>query len=124
MQNLHGPKISDAIDIVAREFNLPSSAIVGERGNYYVSYARQVAMWLARTSAHQASFEKIGRAFGNRNHATIMFGARKIERMRTADPLIAAATDRLVAQVMARAAARTPADVAAWRSLGGELRAA
>lgn len=124
MQNMHAPKISDAIAAVSREFRLAPVALIGERGTYYTSFARHVAMWLARATVPEASFEKIGRALGNRNHATILFGVRKIEQMRQADPLIAGATDRLAAEVRARAASRIPPDVAAWQGLGGALRAA
>lgn len=124
MQNQHAPKISDAIAAASREFKLPPRELIGERGTYYVSFARHVAMWLARKTAHEASYEKIGRALGPRNHATILFGVRKIEQMRQADPLIAAATDRLAAEIHARAASRIPPDLAAWNGLGGTLRAA
>jgi chromosomal replication initiator protein len=121
---LQEPKIADAVAAVAHEFKLPTSALTGERGRSDVSFARHVVMWLARNYVPRASFERIGRALGNRDHTTILFGVRKIEAMRQADPLLAQALDRFAAEVRARAASRVPPDLAAWQGLGGELRAA
>lgn len=120
---IHEPKIADAIAITAREFRLSPAALTGERGHADISFARHVAMYLARSTVPRASFERIGRALGNRDHSTILFGVRKIAAMVAADPLIAAATDRLAAEIHARAAARIPPDLAAWNGLGGTLRA-
>jgi len=110
--------ISDAIAVVAREFGVSHADLAGERGTAELSSARQVAMWLARTGVHAASFERIGRALGHRDHSTVLFGVRKIEDMRRADLLMAQALERLLAEMRERAASRDP-DVAAWRSLGG-----
>jgi chromosomal replication initiator protein len=50
---------------------------------------RQVAMWLCR-HATPASFPAIGRAFGNRDHTTVMQAVRRVDALMAADPAFAA----------------------------------
>jgi len=50
---------------------------------------RQVAMWLARHTT-PASFPAIGRAFGNRDHTTVMQACRRVDALMAADPAFAA----------------------------------
>jgi chromosomal replication initiator protein len=50
---------------------------------------RQVAMWLCR-HATPASFPAIGRAFGNRDHTTVMQAVRRVDALMAADAGFAA----------------------------------
>jgi chromosomal replication initiator protein len=50
---------------------------------------RQVAMWLAK-QATPASFPAIGRAFGNRDHTTVMQAVRRVDALMAADAGFAA----------------------------------
>ncbi|HYD48361.1 MAG TPA: chromosomal replication initiator protein DnaA [Terriglobales bacterium] len=53
-----------------------------------VSEARQLAMYLSRELA-QATFPAIGASFGGRDHSTVMYAVRAIERRRSVDSKIA-----------------------------------
>ncbi len=51
-------------------------------------YPRQVAMYLCRTMTRK-SFPQIGRAFGKRDHTTVLYAFRRIEKALPADPRMA-----------------------------------
>ncbi len=68
---------------VAAYYNLELADILGPRRNANIALARQVAMFLARQLTPLSTTE-LGREF-NRNHATVITGVRKIEKMRKAD---------------------------------------
>jgi len=55
---------------------------------------RQVAMWLARHTT-PASFPAIGRAFGNRDHTTVMQAVRRVDALMADDPAFAAVVEGL-----------------------------
>jgi chromosomal replication initiation ATPase DnaA len=46
-----------------------------------VAFARHVAMYLCKQRL-KCSFPELGRAFGNRDHTTVMSAVRKIEAQR------------------------------------------
>ena len=56
--------------------------------------SRQIAMWLARTTT-TASFPAIGRAFGNRDHTTVLQAVRRVDALMAADPGFAAVVSEL-----------------------------
>ncbi|WP_291207431.1 chromosomal replication initiator protein DnaA [Hyphomonas sp.] len=51
-------------------------------------YPRQVAMYLCRTMTRK-SFPQIGRAFGKRDHTTVLYAFRRIEKALPDDPRLA-----------------------------------
>ena len=51
--------------------------------------SRQIAMWLTRHLT-PASFPAIGRAFGNRDHTTVMQACRRVDALMAVDPAFAA----------------------------------
>lgn len=51
-------------------------------------YPRQVAMYLCRTMTRK-SFPQIGRAFGKRDHTTVLYAFRRIEKTLPEDPRMA-----------------------------------
>ncbi len=66
---------------VADVFELSADAILGaERGDRQVSFARQVAMYLAHT-LRGLSYEQVGRRFG-RDRTTVRYGVQRIETLR------------------------------------------
>ena len=64
---------------------------------------RQVGMWLAGQMLPHLSLPQIGRAFGNREHTTVMHALRKIEAMRRSDPGFAVLVDDVRAIIAGRA---------------------
>ncbi len=64
---------------VAEYFQLEMSEIRGAKRQRSVLYPRQVAMFLCRRLT-EASLPEIGRAFGGRDHTTVMHAVEKIDR--------------------------------------------
>ncbi len=70
--------IEDILGAVANQFGVKVSDLKGSRKNREVSQPRQVAMFLARKLTRH-SFPEIGRAFGGKDHSTVVKGVKKIE---------------------------------------------
>lgn len=62
-------------------------------------YPRQVAMYLCRTMTRK-SFPQIGRAFGKRDHTTVLYAFRRIEKAMPADPRMADDIARVEAVIL------------------------
>jgi chromosomal replication initiator protein len=69
---------------VAEYFQVDVNEIRGARRYRSVLYPRQVAMFLCRRLT-EASLPEIGRAFGGRDHTTVMHAVEKIEHEITQD---------------------------------------
>ena len=65
------------VQAVADCFNLPIEVLTGKKRDRNTSLARQIAMFIMREESNY-SFTEIGKALGNRNHATIIHGYKKI----------------------------------------------
>lgn len=89
------PTIRRVIGATARCHGLTPEDIVGPGRSRRVAHARAVAMYLARTLT-AGSLEAIGRAFGGRDHTTVLHGVRVTEERRAGDPALAAEIDRLI----------------------------
>jgi chromosomal replication initiator protein len=77
------PTIHDIQALVARRFHVTPLDLVSRRRARIVARPRQIAMWLCRyVTMH--SLPEIGRAFGNRDHTTVMHAVAVVEeRMKT-----------------------------------------
>lgn len=84
--------------IVAADYDIPLSLLVGTSRVGELIEPRQVAMWLGMHHLGQSS-SRVGRAIGGRDHATILYGARKIEDARKADAGLAGRLSRLIERV-------------------------
>ena len=70
------------IESVANRYGVSESDITGKRRSREIAMPRQVAMYICREMT-ELSTTNIGRAFGNRDHTTILHGCDKIaEAMR------------------------------------------
>src|SRR6266849_11098176 len=82
------PELMSVEDIqraVCGHFRLSNSDLLSKDRHKSVAFARQVAMYLCRQRL-KCSFPELGRAFGNRDHTTVMSAVRKIESQRDRDP--------------------------------------
>lgn len=70
---------SEIISAVAEFFDIKPGDIYSARKERTISLARSVAMYLTRRFT-KMSFPEIGRAMGNKNHATVILACRKIEQ--------------------------------------------
>lgn len=71
--------IDQIISQVAKGFNVKPSDIKSKKKHKLYALPRQVAMYLAR-EVTEHSYPEIGEAFGGKDHSTIIYGARKIEK--------------------------------------------
>ena len=90
VKNLNIEKI---IESTARYFSIESSEIKGLSRAKEISYARQVAIYLARDMTN-SSFPTLGEAFGGRKHTTILYGFEKMrEEIQTNKALFEAVSE-------------------------------
>ncbi|MCG8376515.1 MAG: DnaA/Hda family protein, partial [Chlorobiales bacterium] len=71
-------RIADIENAVANYFNTTPAHIHSAKKDKTVSLARHFSMYLARKHTHMSSSE-IGRLMGNKNHATVLVGCKRIE---------------------------------------------
>jgi chromosomal replication initiator protein len=88
----HRPDPTSVEDIqraVCGHFRLTNTDLLSKDRHRSVAFARQVAMYLCRQRL-KCSFPELGRAFGNRDHTTVMSAVRRMEALRNTDPQVAA----------------------------------
>lgn len=78
----------------ARFFGIKQSELISSRLSRSITYPRQIAMYLSRELTH-SSFSEIGRAFGKKDHTTVLHACRKIAALLETDPHQAAQIRRL-----------------------------
>lgn len=76
--------IRDIIHVTATYYGVSVSSIVGSDRHATIARIRHVAMYLVRKHTRE-SFPEIGRAFGARDHTTIMSAVQKIEQQLPVD---------------------------------------
>jgi chromosomal replication initiator protein len=87
------PQRSDLVSVediqraVCSHFRLSNSELLSKDRHKSVAFARQVAMYLCRQRL-KCSFPELGRAFGNRDHTTVMSAVRRVEQLRQKDPRV------------------------------------
>jgi len=73
---------------VAEHYTMRLSDLLGPKRHRAIARPRQMAMYLAKRLT-TASLPEIGRAFGGRDHTTVMHGVRRIEELCSLDSRIA-----------------------------------
>jgi chromosomal replication initiator protein len=68
-------------------FNISLSDLISNRKKRKFSYPRQVAMYLCRNLT-DSSFKEIGKAFGNKDHSTVIYALKRIEKERETKKII------------------------------------
>ncbi|MDD3776130.1 MAG: chromosomal replication initiator protein DnaA [Actinomycetota bacterium] len=76
--------IQQIIKEVSNHFSIPINTLTGSKRSKFVSQARQLAMYLSRELTSN-SLPKIGNAFGNRDHATVIYAISKISDLMNKD---------------------------------------
>ena len=72
---------------VAEYFNIPEKSLIEKRRSQNIALPRQIAMFLSRELT-DASLPQIGKAFGGRDHTTVMHACNKIkEEMKKQDTM-------------------------------------
>jgi chromosomal replication initiator protein len=86
--------VEDIQRAVCHHFHLRSIDLTSKDRHKSIAFARHVAMYLCKQRL-KCSFPEIGRAFGNRDHTTVMSAVRKIEAQRDSDPQVRAHIEAL-----------------------------
>jgi chromosomal replication initiator protein len=73
------PEIEDIQAITAGYFKLSVSDLSSNRRPRAISYPRQMAMYLCRRHTSH-SLKKIGMAFSKKDHSTVVYAVRRIEK--------------------------------------------
>ena len=71
--------IDDIKTITAEYFNISLTDLVSNKKRRFYSHPRQIAMYLARKYT-RSSFKEIGALFGNKDHSTVIYAVRRIEK--------------------------------------------
>ncbi len=77
--------VEDIQRVVCHHFKLRSTDLLSKDRHKSIAFARHVAMYLCKQRL-KCSFPELGRAFGNRDHTTVISAVRKVEALRTNDP--------------------------------------
>ncbi len=90
------------VDCVAEFYGVTAHAIKSNMRTRNATLPRHAAMWLAREMT-ELSLPQIGRAIGNRDHTTVLYGCTSIASTRLVEPLLQAQLDELQAIIEASA---------------------
>ena len=77
--------IQDIKKVVAEKWNVSVSDIDSEKRQKDIVIPRQVAMYIAKNLTSK-SLPEIGKIFGGRDHATVIYAVKKIRELMTANP--------------------------------------
>jgi chromosomal replication initiator protein len=77
--------VEDIQRVVCHHFKLRSTDLLSKDRHKSIAFARHVAMYLCKQRL-KCSFPELGRAFGNRDHTTVISAVRKVEALRSTDP--------------------------------------
>ncbi|MSO44319.1 MAG: chromosomal replication initiator protein DnaA [Thermoleophilia bacterium] len=94
-------------EAVARHYGITLGDLVGDRRTKRVVLPRQVAMYLAREMT-DASLPAIGRAFGGRDHTTVIYAVQKIAKQLADGGDVYEAAQALTSALTARRTGPTP----------------
>jgi chromosomal replication initiator protein len=76
--------VDQIISHVAKAFNVKPVDLKSRKKHKLFAFPRQVGMYLARELT-ECSYPEIGVAFGGKDHSTVIYAARKIEKSMAAD---------------------------------------
>lgn len=81
-------------------FNMPRADLEGPSKRKEHVYPRHIAMYLSRSMTDK-SFPQIARAFGDRDHTTVVYACQKVAAQIHTDPELAADIKHVTAIVLA-----------------------
>jgi chromosomal replication initiator protein len=81
--------VEDIQRVVCHHFKLRSTDLLSKDRHKSIAFARHVAMYLCKQRL-KCSFPELGRAFGGRDHTTVISAVRKVEQLRGSDPEVRA----------------------------------
>jgi hypothetical protein len=103
------PKMAEIKAVVARYNGLTVADLESSCRKRNFAWPRQIAAYLCREMT-QCSYPEIGRAFGDRDHTTVLFSFRKIARLRSESAELEATLETYRADIRSVAEARMAAE--------------
>jgi chromosomal replication initiator protein len=95
------PELREIISVVARHCDVSQKLLKSQSRRQSIVTARAIAIYLARELSG-TSYQEIGRAFGGRDHTTIIHSYRKIDRDRMRDPILQETIEELTRLLLMR----------------------
>jgi chromosomal replication initiator protein len=86
--------VEDIQRAVCHHFKLRSTDLLSKDRHKSIAFARHVARYLCKQRL-KCSFPELGRAFGNRDHTTVISAVRKVDALRAVDPEVRAHLEAL-----------------------------
>jgi chromosomal replication initiator protein len=86
--------IEDIQRAVCHHFKLKASDLTSKDRHKSIAFARHVAMYLCKTRL-KCSLPELGRAFGGRDHTTVLAAVRKVDGLRATSSELRAHLDVL-----------------------------
>jgi chromosomal replication initiator protein len=80
--SIYHKSVNDIQKLTAEYFNISISDLLSNKKSRDFSYPRQVCMYLCRKLT-DLSFKDIGRAFGNKDHSTVIYAVNRVEKEKT-----------------------------------------
>ena len=77
-------KIEDIFEKIATEFEVDVTTLLSNQRSRSVVKPRQIAMYLAKDLTTR-SLPEIGKKFGGRDHTTVLYAYRRVEKLMVAD---------------------------------------
>ena len=77
--NIYKRSVNDIQKLTSEYFNISISDLLSNKKSRDLSYPRQVGMYLCRKLT-DLSFKDIGGAFGNKDHSTVIYAVKRIEK--------------------------------------------
>ena len=74
--------VEDIKSLIAGYFNISSSELTSSKRKRVYSYPRQLAMYLCRKYT-DLSYKNIGDSFGHKDHSTVIYATRRIEKYKS-----------------------------------------
>lgn len=93
-QRIQEASVDDIQRAVCHHFKLRSGDLLSKDRHKSIAFARHVAMYLCKQRL-KCSFPELGRAFGGRDHTTVMSAVRKVESLKENDAEVRAHLDAI-----------------------------
>jgi chromosomal replication initiator protein len=86
--------VDDIQKLTTGYFNISLSDLLSNKKTRKFSYPRQMAMYLTRKLT-DLSFKEIGKAFGNKDHSTVIYAVKRIEKDKNVHKSVSEDIDRI-----------------------------
>ena len=99
--NEYIPTPESIIEYIAKYFGLEPDVLRGQSRGRDIVNARQIAMYLIRRMTN-LSLNDIGKAFGDRDHTTVLHSLDKVEKQMRSDPAFAETVKEITTNINAK----------------------